>query len=567
MRRRFELAFYVFYNTPLGEFIMAWQLRLGYVVLITLVWLSTAMAVTFVFENVDSNDPPADPLDTEAGDLPITASDASRHARLVSDSIDLTDELMQIIGRIESDSDVDMYRVHISLPDEFSATTINVPGVTIEDSQLFLFDQDGRGICANEDNPSLLASDPLVFFASLPKGFCDIPAPGFYYLAISTSVRDPINADGDEIFPDPPLNERQTLLLPESLAPVVDWVDPSGIGNYVFQLTGVNFPLPECSQQTIAEGLDGERILSLQAQDVKLGLQSITVKSSSNVDELIIPNFTTGTTAPVTVEAINLNRNTAPTVEVVVTNTRGLSTTCTLSALQEPEEPKKAPSCVDVFSLEGLPAVETTVQDTESGLHRVELLFVKNASVTVDGAPLPTAEGNDFIEFNPPTTEPVVIRAEKINLDKRATVLVEVFDNDIPEPNSAICDPILFTLFAATQKTYRDIPEFDRFITVQNGNGTPGSSLTEVSIQVNGAPKHKIKLGNGEVVQLDVTAEMHQVLNTMTFKGRGLPGTQASIAISNQQPQIAPPAFSGFILRGSGAQHFSGPKPNFEWGQ
>ncbi len=543
---------------------MAWQLRLGYAILITLIWLSTATAITFVFEDVDSNNPPADPPDVEAGDLPIDAVDEERRARVISESIDLNDELMQVSGRIESATDVDLYRVQISLPDQFSATTLFVPGVTIENSQLFLFDAEGKGVCASDGNPSVPADDPLVPYAAIPQGTCQVTAGEFYYIGISTSVRDPIDANGNEIFPDPPPAERQMVLLPISDDIVVNWQDQSDVGNYVFQLTGVNYPLPECLGQTPP---DSRPAVSLDVQDDELGIASITVTRSNNVDaDGITFSLTPGTTEPVTVDVTQSNVFMSADVVVEVTNTRGLSTTCALNI--DPDPDPTPPGCVDVFSLQGIPAVETTAQDLESGLGTLELLFRKNATVTVDGAPLPTIDGDKIIPLNQ-TLEPVLIRAEKIDLNERATVLIEVCDAGEPIPNCIVCDPLLFNLEIpegqfSVQQAYNDIPEFDHFITIQNGNGIPGSSLMEVSVQVNNAPAHIFKLGGNEVVQLDVVEEMIPGLNTMTFQGKGLPGTLASIAISNQQPQITPPASSGFIVR---RRPSSDSPPNPEWGE
>lgn len=521
---------------------MTWQLRLGYAALILIAWLSVAMAVTTVLENGD------------AGDLPNMAQDATG---ITLDA----DGIMEVRGRIESTSNVDMYRIEITEPGEFSAITIFDTNVSIEDSQLFLFDADGRGVCANEDNPDLLSTDPLRLYAALPRGGCQIPARGFYFLAISTSVRDPLsdlNNPNSEIFPDVP---RQAILAPlDPNAIVQGWLGPSEIGNYAFQLTGINDPPPDCFASQSTLNPDGTRTITLQTQDERVGIQSITeVSRSDNITEVDIPDFQEGTMEVITVTATDQNPNMPSQVQIEVTNTRGVSRTCTLSAPQLPEQPAMAPSCVDVFSLEGLPAVETTVQDTESGLSLIRLLFAKNATVTVDGDPLPTADGEDFIAFNPPTTDPVVIRVEKIDLNERATVLVEVFDNDIPSPNSDICDPILFQLIVpnkglVVEHTYNDVPEFDHHITVQNGNGTPGSGLMLMTIKVNDAPAKIFRLSDGEVKQFNVEAEMIPGLNTMTFKGIGPPGSEASIAVSNQQPQIAPLAASGsssFIVRRS----------------
>ncbi len=510
------------------------------------------------------------PEDGDAGDLPGTAQNVT--------GIDLdADGIMEIRGRIGSTADADMYRIEITEPEEFSATSFFDGNVSIEDSQLFLFDAEGRGLCANEDNPDLPNTDPERLYAALPKGSCQIPARGTYFLAISTSVRAPLSDAANpasEIFPDAP---RQAVVPPlDPNAVVRGWHDPSEIGNYAFQLTGINDPPPDCFVSQSMLNDDGTRTITLQTQDERVGIRSIVEvpgSRSANISDVIIPRFPEGATYLITVTATDQNPHMPAQVDIVVTNTRGVSRTCSLLAPQLPEEPKLAPHCVDVFSLEGLPAVETTVQDTQSGLRRIELVFLKNATVTVRSVALPQdvelayPPGIDVIVFDPPTEEPVVIRAEKIDLNKRATVLVEVFDNDIPEPNSDLCDPILFQLIIpddafSVQQTYTDVPEYAHFITIHNGDGTPGSGLLAVTIQVNQAPKRVFKLGHDEVIQLDVESEMVPGLNTMTFEGKGLPGTQASVAVSNQQPQVVPSAPPSFIVRRSGNRS----RANYEWG-
>ena len=277
---------------------------------------------------------------------------------------------------------------------------------------------------------------------------------------------------------------------------------------------------------------------------------SVTVETAENIDNTVIPSFTVGTKDPVTVEATNTNRNMPSNFAITATNTLGVPITCDLNALQEEENPKEAPSCHDVFSLEGLPAVETTVQDLKSGLRRIELVFVKNAKVFVSGgslmAPVELAypPGTNFIEFDPPTLEPVVIRAEKINLDERATVLVEVFDNDIPESNSAICDPELHQVIVGAEgyaeETLQDIFGFDRFFTIQNGNGSPGSGLALLILHVPDTMTEILKLQEGEVKQFEVAEGVLPDLYELYILGIGRPGSQASIAISNQPSDIAP---------------------------
>src|SRR5207237_7688478 len=58
--------------------------------------------------------------------------------------------LHTITGRLGA-SDADVYRINICDPATFSATTVNG---TVVDTQLFLFRSDGRGVTADDDDPS-----------------------------------------------------------------------------------------------------------------------------------------------------------------------------------------------------------------------------------------------------------------------------------------------------------------------------------------------------------------------------------------------------------------------------
>jgi hypothetical protein len=102
----------------------------------------------------------------DAGDLPETAQSTGSGA------------LTAIRGTIGAANDVDVYAIYISDPSTFSATTI---GGTSLDTALWLFDEDGKGVVHNEDNPD--ATTGLQSRID-NRTFC-ITQPGRYYLAIS----------------------------------------------------------------------------------------------------------------------------------------------------------------------------------------------------------------------------------------------------------------------------------------------------------------------------------------------------------------------------------------------
>lgn len=131
--------------------------------------------------------------DPDAGDLPATAQ-----------TVVGAGPLYVISGRLGSSAQVDMYRICLAGGRTFSATTLGTN--TRFDSQLFLFDSQGQGVYANDDNGRPNAAPPPDTVQSdLPPGSVQPPntgqspdAPGVYYLAISAYDRDPVSGPGGE---------------------------------------------------------------------------------------------------------------------------------------------------------------------------------------------------------------------------------------------------------------------------------------------------------------------------------------------------------------------------------
>jgi Bacterial Ig domain len=118
----------------------------------------------------------------DAGDLPATAQDLS------------TESVDRIEGVLADGSDIDMYRLCVSGGGGFSASAV---GGTAVDTQLFLFDADGRGVYANDDD-----REGVVLQSRLPSGHALTPrVQGEYLLAVGAYNFDPQSANG-LIFPD-----------------------------------------------------------------------------------------------------------------------------------------------------------------------------------------------------------------------------------------------------------------------------------------------------------------------------------------------------------------------------
>jgi hypothetical protein len=139
--------------------------------------------------------------------------------------------LTSITGGLSSGTDVDLFRIYISSPAAFSATTI---GGASFDTQLFLFNSAGLGIYANDDSVGLLSR--------LPAGHVNSPTiTGLYYLGISQYDRDPYSSGG-LIFPSSPFTGVFGPTGPGGALPLSNWGGSAGHGGgYTITLTGASF--------------------------------------------------------------------------------------------------------------------------------------------------------------------------------------------------------------------------------------------------------------------------------------------------------------------------------------
>lgn len=558
---------------------MVWQLRFGYALLIMLVGLSVATAFTLVSEEGD------------AGDLTNTA-------QIVDELIDLTDRRMRINGLIDSSSDVDMYRIHISIPEEFSAITIfDINFSSIEDSQLFLFDADGKGVCANEDDPR--PSAPVPLYAALPQGSCQITEPGFYYLAISTDVRDPADSSGNEIFPDPEGDARRDILLPIDPDAVVNgWVDSSSFGFYLIELTGVNFPSPKCGDMRVAE-TDRTRTFSLDILDtdpdvtnMPIGIRSIEVLDNlTNIDYVEIPEgsvenrfprtndngeIETGRTFPdtppveaITVGAFSPDKFADARGSVKVTNNVGGETTCPFGDV--PAQDTVPPFCCYRLILnEEDPVIQADTEDRETGIVGFRFDFLRNvvleipegsgdfyADGPVENIPddrLTIVENNTtIILYDPPTRDTITIEARRRNPAERATAIVFVLDGNLEctgdtldtctlASNETECDPEYVTItipedgFIAREEI-SDLSQEAHNVVVQNKD--PG--VTVLALRANDGRLHAHRLDDNEVKTIDTEADMIEGDNTVRITGIGPPNSGATVIFSDRPLNLQTP--------------------------
>jgi hypothetical protein len=158
----------------------------------------------------------------DAGDLPETAQSTG------------SDPITKIRGTIGGANDVDVYAIYISDPDAFSATTI---GGTTLDTALWLFDEDGKGVVHNDDNPDATTG----LQSRIDNRTNCITQPGRYYLAVSLFSRRAAGCSEGLIWATTPARGVRCPDGPESTSRVGGWSgSSSSTGRYIIFLTGVS---------------------------------------------------------------------------------------------------------------------------------------------------------------------------------------------------------------------------------------------------------------------------------------------------------------------------------------
>ena len=147
-----------------------------------------------------------------------------------------TGPLQKLVGQLSAGEYEVLYRIHISDPAAFSATTANSATSGL-DTRLYLFTLAGVGIAFNDDDSDADISSTLPVGDSLYAGI----VPGDYLLALSTFDTVPYGGDDNAVFDD--LTGGLTGPNPSGSGALSYWgEDPvSPYGNYEIDLTGVTF--------------------------------------------------------------------------------------------------------------------------------------------------------------------------------------------------------------------------------------------------------------------------------------------------------------------------------------
>jgi hypothetical protein len=152
--------------------------------------------------------------------------------------------LAAIIGRLKGaamtagpgDTE-DMFLIEIIDPENFVAETAPPTGSASFDTQLWLFDSQGRGVLGNDDAAPGVQGSRI---RSPSDDGSAIPHPGRYYLAISGKNDFPINANG-AIFNQASATEVSGPDGPGGGFPIEAWSGPGPTGDYMIRLTGAGF--------------------------------------------------------------------------------------------------------------------------------------------------------------------------------------------------------------------------------------------------------------------------------------------------------------------------------------
>lgn len=130
--------------------------------------------------------------------------------------------LATIQGTLQGYYDVDMYAISITDPANFSAAVSSS-----FDSQLWLFDANGKGVSFGEDINGVQGG---------LNSNC-IPAPGVYYIAVSWYPNAALGCGEEAIWNSTPWNEVRCPDGPERTSRVAQWRYSGGSGEYSYTIS------------------------------------------------------------------------------------------------------------------------------------------------------------------------------------------------------------------------------------------------------------------------------------------------------------------------------------------
>lgn len=172
----------------------------------------------------------------DAGQMPGTASGTA------SGSSPAGSPLTTISGILSSVTDADLYVIMITDFTTFSASTV---GLSLADTQLFLFTMSGMALYTNDD------ASGLTLQSTLPSGSALGPqSNGMYLLGIAAAGYDPVDVNNQLLFADPPGGDTTAVRGPRAGVGVINGFFNGGAldsGSYSITLNGAAAAVPEPS--------------------------------------------------------------------------------------------------------------------------------------------------------------------------------------------------------------------------------------------------------------------------------------------------------------------------------
>ena len=254
------------------------------------------------------------------GDYTFTISAADAEARTATGTVDVTidqvDETGETVAtanlapsatafdaRLNSTTDVDVYKIYICDPATFSATTVGglTPAGTAtgSDTSLYLFKADGTGVSFNDDVSGSVFNSAMDSTQVLASG------PGEYYLAISYFANDPFDATALEMWLDAPYTGTRAPDGDGAAGSLGDWQGTGTITNYTLTMTGVSLTPcttgPTCNDLDFnndgnIEPLDVDAYFSVLGEgpclgDIGVGCDSLDFNNDGNIEPLDVDSY------------------------------------------------------------------------------------------------------------------------------------------------------------------------------------------------------------------------------------------------------------------------------------
>ncbi len=188
----------------------------------------------------------------DAGPTPVTASKTKGVGSMGAISGTLGGGGEPGVEAASTGDHEDLYLIRIVDPKAFSARVgRRFPGDPVFNSVLTLFDAEGYGLLANDDDAGDGSRNARLLPVATDGSKFELTKPGLYYLGVSGSGDLPYSTEG-AIFTLIESSEISGPDGPGAGAPVIRWPRPGDTGPYRIELTGVGYADP--TADTNADG-------------------------------------------------------------------------------------------------------------------------------------------------------------------------------------------------------------------------------------------------------------------------------------------------------------------------